>query len=72
MDAQYFMVRNTLGIMKWVNDELVKCVQWQDLPEIQHPEVKLSGEVDIFYPTWAEKHTIPNHASYQELVEKCK
>ena len=71
-DAQYFMIRNTLGTVKWVNDELVKCVQWQELPEIQHDQVKLTGELDIFYPSWEHGITLPNHASYQDIIEKCK
>lgn len=71
-DAQYFMIRDTLETVKWVNDVLVECVSWQDLPEIQHDEVKLFGELDIFYPTWASSLTLPNGSSYKEIFDLCK
>lgn len=61
-DAQYYLVRNDADLLAWVNERLVKAVQWQELPEIQHDEVKLGGELSIFYPTWASELTIPNGA----------
>lgn len=71
-DAQYFMIRNTVEVVHWLNDVLVECVSWQELPEIKSDVVKLFGELDIFYPTWKDGITIPNHASPKEIYNICK
>lgn len=59
-DACYFLVRDNLDTVKWLNDNLIECMEWQDLPEIQHEEVKLGAELSVFYPTWAEELELPN------------
>jgi DNA polymerase-1 len=66
-DAQYYLVRNNLQTLKWVNDNLIECMEWNELPEIQHPQVKLRAELDVFYPTWANPITLPNRISAQEI-----
>lgn len=70
-DAMYFLVRDQVGIVKWFNDNLVECMEWQKLPEIMHPDVHLGGEIDIFYPTWKNGITIPNNASKREIFNIC-
>ena len=70
-DSQYFLVRNTIETVKWVNDNLVECISWQELPEIQHDKVKLIGELDIFYPSWKDGITIPNDISAKEIYDIC-
>lgn len=70
-DASYYLVRDDLSTVQWVNDNLIECMAWQDLPDIQHPTVKLGGALDIFYPTWAQAVTLPNHATKQEIRELC-
>ncbi len=71
-DAQYFMVRDDVEVVKWLNDNLVECMEWQELPEIQHDEVKLGGELDLFYPSWANAVNLPNRISDDDIVEICK
>lgn len=68
-DAQYFIIKEDIETLKWLNDNLVDCMEWQELPEIQHDRVKLGGEVDIHYPTWANKVTIPNYISEDEIIK---
>ncbi len=68
-DAQYMMVRNNLEDLMFVNEHLVKAVQWQDHPDIWHPEVKLGGELSVFYPSWEKEIGIPNGASKEEILE---
>lgn len=68
-DAQYFIWKNDPKITKFVNDNLIKAMQWQDDPEIEHPTVKLGGELDIFYPSWAEGTTLQNNISLNEIKE---
>lgn len=71
-DAQYMLVKNNIDHVKWVNDVLPECMKWQELPEIKHDVVKLGGEVDVFYPDWTVKYTIPNGATKQEIIDKCQ
>lgn len=70
-DAVYFFVRDNIDAIKYLNDIVGKAMAWQELPEIWHDEVKLSGELDIFYPTWANDFTLPNGISTDELKEIC-
>ena len=67
-DAQYYLVRNDAHVVAWVNKHLVPHVQWQDLPEIQHDDVKLGGDLSIFYPSWADELTIPNGADAAQIL----
>ena len=71
-DAQYFVIRDDVATVKWFNDTLIPCMQWQELEEIQHPEVKLGGDLEIFYPDWSKKISIPNGASEQLIMELCE
>jgi DNA polymerase-1 len=68
-DAGYFLIRDDIDALLYTNEHLVKAVQWQDHPDIAHPDVKLGGELSIFYPDWSQEITIPNGASEAELVE---
>ena len=70
-DAQYFIIRNTVGCVEWFNTNIIECMQWQELPEIQHDKVKLGGEMEIFYPNWANPIKIKNNATRQEILDKC-
>ncbi len=68
-DAQYFLVRDNIDIVKYANDNVVKACQWQNHPDIAHPDVKLGGEFSIFYPSWDKEFTIPNNASDEQIYE---
>lgn len=71
-DAQYMMIRNRVDVVEWVNNNLVECVEWQELPEIQHDEVKLTGNLGIFYPAWHNEIELQHNISLREIVETCK
>jgi DNA polymerase-1 len=71
-DAQYFLVRNNVNIVKWHNDNLIECMEWQNLPEITHPTVKLGGNPELYYPHWAAKVSLPNKSTTQEIISVCK
>ena len=66
-DAQYMLVKDDIDSVMFVNEHLVKAVKWQDHPEIAHDEVKLGGELSIFWPDWTNEITIPNEATDVEL-----
>jgi len=69
-DATYILCRNHPDIIKWVNDNLVACMRWQELPELQHDVVKLGAELDIYWPSWADALTLPNNISKEEIIQR--
>jgi len=71
-DAIYTFGPSDLECVKWVNDNLIECMCMQTDPHIQHPDVGLEAELDIFYPTWADSFTVPNSATEQEIQECIK
>jgi DNA polymerase-1 len=71
-DAQYYLIRNDLRTLKWVNDNLIECMEWNELPELYHPTVKLGAELEIFYPDWSNPIPVPNKASYAEIRQAIK
>lgn len=71
-DAIYILIRNDIEIVEWANRELIKSMQWQELPEIQHPTVKLGAALDIFWPSWAKATTLPNDADRETIINMCK
>jgi len=70
-DAQYFLIKEDIAVLEWLNNELVTEMCWQNLPEIQHPIVGLGGQLDIFYPTWAKSVSLPNNATQDEIKAIC-
>lgn len=66
-DAFYMLVPDNIEIIQYVNKHLVKETLWQEDPAIYHPEVRLGGDLSIFYPTWADELTIPNEAKEEEI-----
>lgn len=71
-DAGYFLVRDDVEVVHWLNQHLIKEMQWQELPELQHPSVKLGATLELYHPDWATPVTIPNNASKAEIRELCK
>ena len=71
-DAQYFLVKDDARCVKWLNDNLIDCMKWQKLPEIQHDTVKIGAELIIHWPTWEKEVKIPNNASQQKIIDICK
>ena len=66
-DSLYFMVRNNLNCVTWVNKNLIECMEWNELPELQHETVKLEAQMEIFYPTWATSLKIPKNAKRLQI-----
>jgi DNA polymerase-1 len=66
-DAQYYWVRRDVKLVKWVNDNLIPEMEWQDLPELAHPTLKLGGELIVYDPDWSSELHIPNGASYGQI-----
>ena len=70
-DAIYLLIKDDIECVKWVNDNLIEEMSWQDLPEIQHPDVHLGAELDIYYPNWNNAITLPNNISEEEILAIC-
>lgn len=68
-DAIYLVISNEIEVVEWVNKHLTKEMEWQDLPEIWHDEVKLGGDLDLFYPHWGHGITLPRTANQVELCD---
>ena len=68
-DATYYLVRNKAHIVAWLNNTIVEEAKWQNHPVIEHPEVGLSANMDIFYPTWADPIGLPDKINSLELIK---
>lgn len=68
-DAQYYLIKDDLAALSYTNERLVKAVQWQEDKTIFHEEVKLGGELSIFYPSWKEEISIPNGHQGQDIYD---
>jgi DNA polymerase-1 len=71
-DAIYAFWRDDIKITKWVNENLIACMRWQELPELQHDVVKLGAALDMYWPSWADALEIPNDASEEEIKRRAK
>lgn len=68
-DAQYFLIKDDIDAIMYANDNVVQACQWQNHPDIAHPDVKLGGTFSIFYPTWDKEFDIPNNASADQIYQ---
>lgn len=68
-DAIYLLIKNEIEVVHWVNEHLIQCMEWQELPELKHDTVKLGAELDIHYQNWSQPITIPNKATKQEIID---
>jgi DNA polymerase-1 len=66
-DAIYLVILNNTAVIEWVNRELIKSMQWQDLPEIQHDTVKLGANLSVFWPSWAYDMELPNNCRQSDI-----
>lgn len=67
-DANYFIVRDDIDTLMFLNEHLVREVNWNNHPDIYHSTVGLGGELSIFYPTWKDEIGIPNNATEDEII----
>lgn len=68
-DAQYFLIKDDIRAIMYANDNVVKACEWQNHPDIWHPDVKLGGKFSIFYPSWEKEFELPNNATEEEIYE---
>lgn len=66
-DAQYFLVKNTSAAVIWANTHLLEAIEWQEDPVIADDDVKLKGELSLFYPDWSKELVLPNQLTPEIL-----
>lgn len=71
-DAIYFITKDNIAVVEWLNNILIEEMSWQELPELNHEKVKLGAELDIFWPSWAETLTLPNNSTQSEILKLSK
>jgi DNA polymerase-1 len=72
-DAIYLMFPDDVEIVKWINDNLIDCMESHGLPELDwHPDVKIGAELDLFYPDWSKGITLKNRISENQIIETVK
>lgn len=71
-DATYFLIKDELETLEWANKHLIEEMEWQELPEIQHPDVHLGAALDVFKEGWHKPITLPNNATQTEIKELLK
>ena len=70
-DANYFVAKNDLQIIKWLNDNLVDCMQTNELPELQHDKIKITAAMEVFYKNWCHSIELPKYVSKEEIKAVC-
>lgn len=67
-DCCYYLVKNDITIINILNTLCVKAASWQAHEDIYHPEVGLSGQLDLFYPDWSHPITLPEECNEEQLI----
>ena len=70
-DSQYFMFTDDANVIEWANGNLIECMEWQELEEIKHDQVKLGGQLILNYPSWANEIKLPNKANKETIRNVC-
>ena len=71
-DAIYLLIKPVVEIIHWVNINLIECMAWQDLPELQHPTIRITSGLDLFMPDWSKPVTLKNNCSEAEIEKLLK
>ena len=70
-DAGYYLVRDNAEVVHFANQGITEAMSWQELPEIQHNQVKLGAQLDLFWPDWAHPITLPEITTIAEITSIC-
>ena len=66
-DSVYGICKNDAETIKWVNDNLINAMEWQEHPKLQS-DIKLGAELDIGN-SWDSLITIKNNVSLEVIQE---
>ena len=62
------MVQNDIQTILWLNQVVTEEAKWQNHPVIQHDQVGLEGQLDLFFPDWSNPITLPEKLTEPELI----
>jgi DNA polymerase-1 len=69
-DSIYLDVPNDIDCLHWVNENLIECMKSMDgCEELEHPKIALGADLEVLFPSWAHKYSIPNKASKEEILD---
>lgn len=68
-DASYYMIKDDPKVIEYLNNILIKAMEWQEAEEIKHDKVKITGNLSIFYPDWSKETEIPHNISKEDIKE---
>lgn len=71
-DANYFICKDDVECIEFLNNVLLEEMSWQELPEISHANVNLSAELEIYAPNWANAIAIPPGATSEDILQIAK
>ena len=67
-DAAYFLVKDDPMSVKFLNDTLIKEMQWNAHPSIASNEVTMVANLEIG-KSWDKQFTLPNNANVKKIEE---
>jgi DNA polymerase-1 len=67
-DAIYFLFYNDPEVIKWLNDNLIAEMEWNDHPKIKSTDVPMKAQLSMGL-NWYDQHNIPNQATIAEIKE---
>jgi DNA polymerase-1 len=67
-DAAYFLVKDTPEAVKFLNDTLIKEMQWNAHPSIRSKDVLMEADLEIG-KSWDKQTSLPNNASITQIEE---
>jgi DNA polymerase-1 len=67
-DAAYFLVRDTPEAIKFLNDTLIKEMQWNAHPSIRSKDVAMGADLEIG-KSWDKQISLPNNANVKQIEE---
>ena len=65
-DAIYILIKKEPAVIKWVNETLIKCMQWNDIIDIKSTDVPMEAELEIGKDL-SNQIPVPNNASYDTI-----
>lgn len=68
-DAIYALIWDDLEVVAWVNKNLIECMRWQELPDIQHDTVKIGASLELYWPNWSKAAVLPNDCDAETIVK---
>lgn len=66
-DALYFIIKEDVDVLYFLNKHLSHAVNWNFDPYIYHAHLNLGGNTEIFYPSWSKNYTIENDISKEDI-----